>query len=137
MARPTSTELSARELEVMHLFWQNKELTALEARDLLEREGRELTYVTVANLIRALEQKKFLEQLNPERPFKYRAQRSYQEVSHVLLKDMIGKIFSGSRKSLLRCLFDQETISAEEKEILLEIIEKKKAKEKQKGENRE
>ncbi len=39
MARPKAKELTERELEVMHVFWDRGELTAAEVRDVLETQG--------------------------------------------------------------------------------------------------
>ena len=72
MARPAAKNLTDRELEVMHVFWEHGEQTAAEARDRLAAGGLDRTYPTVANLVRDLEEKGFLTQLNPDRPFRYR-----------------------------------------------------------------
>ena len=39
MARPPAKDLTERELEVMHVFWQSGEQTAAEARDRLAAAG--------------------------------------------------------------------------------------------------
>ncbi len=72
MARPPAKELTERELEVMHVFWNVGLSTVAEVRDQLAASGRELAYTTVATLIRILSDKGFLEQTNSERPFQYR-----------------------------------------------------------------
>ena len=71
MARPPAKELTERELEVMHVFWRLGEASASDARDELARQGRELTYTTVATLVRILLDKGFLSAVNRERPFRY------------------------------------------------------------------
>ena len=73
MVRPAAKELTERELEVMHVFWKRGELSASEARDHLAEQGIDRAYVTVANLVRLLVEKGFLEQTNDDRPFQYRA----------------------------------------------------------------
>ena len=40
MARPPASELTARELEVMHVFWALGEVTVSEVRDVLRGPGR-------------------------------------------------------------------------------------------------
>ena len=71
MARPATKELTDRELEVMHIFWKHGEQTAQEARDRLETQGVERAYVTIANLVRILVEKGYLQAVNQERPFRY------------------------------------------------------------------
>ena len=81
MGRPPARDLTERELEVMHVFWKQGEATAAEARDRLAASGLDRTYTTIANLVRTLEDKGFLHQVNAERPFVYRPARSYEEVT--------------------------------------------------------
>ena len=69
MPRPRAKELTERELEIMHVFWQHGELTAQAVRDQLAADGRDLAYTTVATLIRILAEKNFIEQTNDQRPF--------------------------------------------------------------------
>ena len=81
MARPRAKELTERELEIMHVFWNHGDSTAAEVRDELAKSGRDLAYTTVATLIRILTEKGFLEQATSARPFLYRPIRSFEEVS--------------------------------------------------------
>ena len=106
MARPAAKDLTERELEVMHVFWAGGELTAADARDRLAAGGRELSYPTVANLVRALQDKGFLAPVNDERPFRYVPARSYEDVSGRLLTDLVSRVFGGSREQLFVRLLD-------------------------------
>ena len=115
MARPPSRELTERELEVMHVFWRSGEATAQEARDRLAAHGRDLTYTTVATLVRILVDKGFLEATNAERPFRYRPTRPFDEVSRRLLDDLVERVFHGSREQLLLCLFDDRPLGPKER----------------------
>ena len=123
MPRPKAKELTDRELEVMRVFWETEDATAAEIRDSLAEQGRDLAYTTVATLIRILGDKGFLKQTNSERPYKYRAIRSFQEVSSNLLKDMVQRVFGGSREQLLIRLLDQKKLNARERKVLKQILE--------------
>src|SRR3954467_15476904 len=101
MARPPARELTERQLEFMRGIWTHGESTAAEARDRLAGSGLDRTYATIANLVRALEEKGFLLQVNEERPFVYRPARSYEEVTGRLLGDLLQRVFRGSRAQLL------------------------------------
>ena len=50
MARPPAKELTERELEVMHVFWNRGESTVAEVRDVLAESGLDRAYTTVATL---------------------------------------------------------------------------------------
>lgn len=122
MARPKKTELTDRELEVIHVFWERGQCTAAEVRDELEAQGRELAYTTVATLVKILLDKGFLTQTHHERPFRYEPARSFEEVSGNLLSDMIQRVFGGSRERLLKQLIDQKELSASERAALEDLL---------------
>jgi BlaI family transcriptional regulator, penicillinase repressor len=126
MARPRAKELTERELEVMHVFWNRGDSTVAEVRDQLAEAGRELAYTTVATLVRILAEKEFLEQLNQERPFVYRPARTFDEVSRSLLGDMVERVFRGSREQLLVRLLDERKLTPEERSVLESILGKER-----------
>jgi BlaI family penicillinase repressor len=121
MSRPAA-ELTARELEVMHVFWRHGALTAADARAYLA-DHRELTYTTVANLVRILHEKGFLRQTNDERPFVYAPARTYEEVSKRLLTDVVERVFRGSREQLLVRLLEPRRLTEKERAVLQAILE--------------
>lgn len=125
MARPRAKELTERELEIMHIFWDRGESTAHEIRDQLAVAGRDLAYTTVATLVRILTEKGFLQQTNSERPFRYVPQRSFDEVSGSLLGDLLQKVFGGSREEMLVKLLDQKKLTAKERAILTDVLKEK------------
>ena len=122
MARPRAKDLTERELEIMHVFWEQEVLTALEVRDRLAAAGLDRTYTTIATLVRILHDKGFLKQENAERPFRYRAVRSYEEVSGRLLGDVLRRVFRGSREELLLRLVEQRKLSTQERMVLQDIL---------------
>lgn len=122
MGRPPAKDLTERELEVMHAFWRQGEATAAETRDRLAASGLDRTYTTIANLVRALADKGFLRQVNDERPFRYLAARTYEEVSGRLLGDLLQRVFRGSRAQLLKQLVEQRTLTAEERDLLGRVL---------------
>jgi predicted transcriptional regulator len=122
MARPVNKELTDGELEVMHVYWKRGEITAVQARDELAKAGRDLAYVTVANLTRILLDKGFLEATNEQRPFRYRPVRSFDDVSRGLVGELLDRVFHGSRERLLVNLFGRKKLSAKERALLEQIL---------------
>ena len=128
MVRPASKELTARELEVMHVYWRRGEITAVEAREELAASGIDLAYVTVANLTRILLEKGFLETVNEQRPFRYRPVRSFDEVSRTFVSDLVQRVFQGSREQLLVNLFNRrKKLSAKERALLESILKEQES----------
>ena len=124
MARPPAKELTERELEVMHVFWNTGLTTAAQVRDQLAASGRELAYTTVATLIRILSDKGFLEQTNTDRPFLYKPVRTYEDVSRSMLGDMVNRLFRGSRELLLTRLLEERKLTAKERATLESLVQK-------------
>ena len=122
MVRPAAKELTERELEVMHVFWKRGLLTAAEARDHLAAQGIDRAYVTVANLVRLLVEKRFLEQTSADRPFQYRPIRPFQEVSRSLVRDLVNRVFHGSREELLVHVLGQKKLTTKERTVLEQIL---------------
>jgi predicted transcriptional regulator len=122
VARPAAKDLTERELEVMHVFWQVGEASAMEVRDRLSSDGLDRAYTTIATLVRILHEKGFLRQISAERPFTYRPAQSYEEVSGRLLGDVIQRVFRGSREQLLLRLVGQKKLTAEERAALEAIL---------------
>jgi BlaI family penicillinase repressor len=122
MARPAAKELTQRELEVMHVFWKHGDLTAIEARDHLAAQGLDRAYVTVANLVRILVEKGFLKQTNDERPFQYRPVQAFQDVSRKLVRDLMQRVFLGSREELLVQVLGNKKLTPKERTVLEQIL---------------
>lgn len=122
MNRPTAEPLTGRELEVMHLFWADGELTAQSARDRLEASGRSLTYTTVATLCRILWEKGFLERVGQVRPFSFKPTKSFDEVSGNLVQDLLQRVFQGSRQQLLVQVLGQQQLSARKQALLQQLL---------------
>ena len=122
MVRPKAKELTERELEIMHVFWDRGDSTAAEVRETLARASRDLAYTTVATLIRILDEKGFVKQINQERPFVYRPIRTFDEVSGRMVSDLVERVFRGSSEQLLMKLIDRKHMTAKEREMLESVL---------------
>jgi predicted transcriptional regulator len=123
VARPPTKDVTDRELEVLHIYWQIGPATAQQARDALAVAGRDLAYTTVATLVRILADKGYLAATNSERPFCYRPIRPYAEVARRMLDDLVERVFRGSRTELLLRLFEPEELAPTERATLERILE--------------
>jgi predicted transcriptional regulator len=122
MARPKAAELTERELELMHVFWEHGPQTAADAREQLAAGGRDLAYTTVATLVKILIDKGFLEQQGEKRPFVYHPLRTFDDVSKRLVGDLVNRVFQGSREELLVRLLDGRKLTKKEREVLEQIL---------------
>ncbi len=126
MGRPASKELTERELEVMHQFWQRGAATAQEVRDALAAAGRDLAYTTVATLVRILLEKGYLVQLNDQRPFRFEPARPFEDVSKSIVRDLVDRVFGGSREQLLMRMFDGSKLTRKERQALEKLLREEK-----------
>ncbi len=130
MARPKAKELTERELAVMRMFWEHSPMTAEQARERLANQtsasgdSADLAYVTVANVVRSLFDKGFLETVNDERPFQYQPLKSFDDVSRTLVSDLVQRLFDGSREQLLVQLFNKRRLTKGERATLQEILDR-------------
>jgi BlaI family transcriptional regulator, penicillinase repressor len=129
MARPRARELTERELDVMRVFWDrgSEPATAAEIRDRLAASGQDLAYTTVATLIRILVEKGFVRQVHDQRPYRFEACRSFEEVSGSLLGDLMERVFGGSREKLLIRLLKAGKLTPREREALRRILEERQS----------
>ena len=126
MARPKASPLTERELEIMHVFWDRGEMSVAEVREQLAQGGRELAYTTVATLVKILSEKRFLRQVNRERPFRYVVTQSYERVSRNLLGDFVHRVFRGSREQLLVQLMENQPLSDRERRLLEQLLQQRR-----------
>lgn len=126
MGRPAAKELTERELEVMHQFWEHGIATAQEVRDKLAASGRELAYTTVATLVRILLDKGYLIQLNDQRPFQFKPARPFEDVSKSMVRDLVDRLFGGSREQLLLRMFDGAKLTRKERQALEKLLDEEK-----------
>lgn len=126
MARPKSAELTERELEIMQVFWQQRDatITIADVQKQLGRDERELAYTTVATLVRILVDKGFLKQVTDRRPHEFSPTRSHEEVSGRLLKDLVQRVFGGSAEALLQRLMEDQELTAGERKRLQSLVQK-------------
>ena len=83
-----------------------------------------LAYVTVANVVRQLQEKGFLRQQNKQRPFVYAPERSFEEVSSRLVGHLLQRVFDGSRERMLVQVLGRRKLSASERRFLQDLLAK-------------
>jgi predicted transcriptional regulator len=69
-----------------------------------------------------LHEKGLLRQTNDARPFRYVAQRSFEEISRNLVGDLLDRVFGGARDELFARLLEQRRLTAKERVALQKIL---------------
>ncbi|NQU50020.1 MAG: BlaI/MecI/CopY family transcriptional regulator [Planctomycetes bacterium] len=82
---------------------------------------RKLAYSTVLTMMRSLEKKGFLSHTEEDRRYVYSALVDEREVTANMVKDVLNRLFNGSRELFLARLFELRDIDEEELKLLKKI----------------
>ena len=125
--------LAPVELLLMKAIWKTGKASVQEVRDAVAHK-RNLAYTTVLSMMRTLERKGFLAHSEDEdRRFIYRPLVSEKEVTSSMLKDILNRVFDGSKELLLAHLFDVKEVDDEELALLRKKLSEFEKGKKQKG----
>ena len=124
MNRRKRPPMSPAETEVLRLVWELKQATVQQVYDALPA-GRRVTYVTVATLLRRLEEKGYLRHRLQGKAFVYGPAVKKEEVIRRTIGDLVQRLFGGNPVPLMQHLALHSEISDEDIERLRELAKKK------------
>lgn len=124
--RPKDAEdrlLTPVELELMTVLWRRGEGTVHQVLEDLPSD-RALAYTSVSTVLRILEQKGLVSSRRAAtgRGHVYTPAIPKQEYEARSLKDLLGRVFDGAPESLVRCLVENETLSARQLAAIREAL---------------
>jgi BlaI family transcriptional regulator, penicillinase repressor len=119
-ARPA---LSASEREVLKVLWDHGSGTTREINEVLEQQGRQWAYTTVATLLQRLSQKKYVAGDPSAVPHVYRALVSRDELLDRRLKDAADEFCDGRAAPLVLALVQGNQFSVEEVSRLRRLLD--------------
>jgi predicted transcriptional regulator len=121
--------LTNREEEIMEFFWERGPMFVKEIIELFPKPKPH--YNTVSTMVRALEEKGFLDHEQFGNTYRYFAKVSREEFSNSSIRNLVNKYFNASYSSVVSMFVDEEKISPEE---IQELIRQAKTRKKQKNE---
>ena len=124
MARRKRPAMSPSETEALRLVWDAKEATVQKVYDALPAQ-RKVTYVTVATLLRRLEEKGYLKHRIRGKAFVYTPAVKKEEGINRTIGDLVQRLFGGNPVPLMQHLALHSEISDEDIERLRELAKKK------------
>lgn len=115
-------ELTNKEMELMEILWSKPQgLTMRELYDLLPEPRTHFN--TVSTFIRRLEEEKFVKhEAIGGRLFRYLAAISRMDYEKREQDSFLNRFFKGSHMAFVRHLVEEEKISKEELQELMELI---------------
>jgi BlaI family penicillinase repressor len=129
MARPKSPHPTPAELEVLQIIWENGPLTVRGVMELTpispddEAESASRAYTTVMSLMNVMTDKGLLSREPQGRAFLYSADVKRDKTLTSMVRDLMGRAFSGSASSLVAHLLEHSDPSAQELQAIRKAIE--------------
>lgn len=117
-------QLTAKEEEIMQIFWQHGPLFVKEILDYMPEPKPHIN--TVSTVVRVLEGKGYVDHEKQGGSYKYHALLLKDNYRKTTLREMLKNYFDNSFKSIVSALVEEEQLDAEELKEVMEIIEKKK-----------
>lgn len=103
--------LTSRELDIMGVLWAHGPATVTEVRDHLTAD---LAYTTVLTVLRGLEAKCCVTHAKDGKAHRYRALVSPDAAGDRPLKQILDRVYQGSRELLIARLVEDESVTPEE-----------------------
>ena len=124
MARPKSKYPTELELEILKVLWKEGELNVRQVRETLSANGRDLAHTTLITMLNLMTEKKYVSRKAKANSYLFRPKVSQENVSQGMASDLVTRVFSGSPSALMLSLLDHATLSPDERDQLLGLIEK-------------
>lgn len=124
MARRKSRTLTELELEIMHVVWDEEEVTSEVVARALAKTGQPLAPPSVRTMLGILQEKGYISRRREGRGYVYSALVSANEARKSFLEDLMVRVFEGSPLTLLASLLGSGMISSRDVQKVKELIRK-------------
>jgi len=124
MTKRKRPAVSPGETEILRLVWESKQATVQQVYDALP-VNRKVTYVTVATLLRRLEEKGYLKHRVHGKAFVYTPTAKKEDVINRTISDLVQRLFGGNPVPLMQHLALHSEITEEDIERLRALAKKK------------
>lgn len=116
--------LTAKEEEIMNLFWERGQLFVRELLELYEEPKPHFN--TLSTIVRGLEEKGFIEHNSFGNTYQYFPSVSREDYKKGVLNRVVNKYFKNSYLGVVSSLIEEEEISLDELKKLIEMVEQSK-----------
>src|SRR5579872_3425751 len=123
MQQPKPSNLTAAQLEIMNLFWEQGELGVAQVWKLLG-ERRRVARNTVQTMLTRLVEKGWLSARAEGNTFHFQAKRPRESTLRGIVGQLVDTAFGGSASGLVMALLEDRRITAGEARRIRELIAK-------------
>jgi BlaI family transcriptional regulator, penicillinase repressor len=117
-------EPTKSELEILQVLWASGPSTARFINDHLNKEKREVGYMSTLKLMQIMVEKKFLEKDESKMTHVYTAVIAESTTKALLLDKVVDTVFNGSAGKLVMQLIGNTKLTTREKQDFEELIKK-------------
>ena len=121
MPRPTPTQPTEVELQILGILWDSGPSTAREIHNAI-LESRETNYSTTVKMLSVMLDKDLVKRDDSVRPQVFRAAATQKRTQAKLLKDLIQKAYDGSTGSLVLQALSSQKATPEELAEIRELL---------------
>ncbi len=126
MKTKTLPKLSEANFEIMKIVWKKGETTVVEVMDELNTTRvNKLKRASVQVMLTRLEKYGWVTHRKESRVFYYRALHEEHSALRDIVDDLKHRIFGGSSRDLVKCLFEESEVDAAELDRISDLLEKK------------
>lgn len=115
-------KLTAKEEEIMNLFWQHGALCVREIVDMYDEPKPHFN--TISTMVRALEEKGYVGHRQQGKSYQYYPLIAEEEMGKQSLSSIIGRYFKNSYLKVVSAFVEDGNIPVEELRSLLDEVEK-------------
>ena len=121
MPRPTPSQPTEVELQILGILWDDKSATAREIHNRI-LETRETNYSTTVKMLSVMLEKGLVKRNDSVRPQIFTAASSQKRTQSKLLKDLVQKAYDGSMGSLVLQALSSKKATKEELAEIRELL---------------
>lgn len=126
MKNKTLPKLSEANFEVMKIVWEKGETTVVEVlEELNANRTNKLKRTSVQVMLTRLEKYGWVTHRKESRVYYYRALQEEESALRDIVADLKNRIFRGSSRDLVRCLFEESDVSSDELNRISKLLDKK------------
>lgn len=118
-----SLELSAAELEVLRVLWDEGPNTVRQVLEALRNRGRDWAYTTVLTFLTRMEQKGVVSSDKTGMAYVYRAALTRNRVRRERLKLLVDELYDGAAGPLVLQLLKSQPLNRDDIEALQKLID--------------
>ena len=117
-------KLTQKEEEILNIFWERGPMFVKELKELYSDQN--LHYNTLSTIVRAIEEKGFIDHEQFGNTHRYFAVVSKEDYRKSTLGSVVKKYFDNSYKNVVSLLVEEDNLSLEELKKLIAEIENQK-----------